>query len=190
MVMALPFGDTRCAIRTLRIGWSHHQHFRLIRNNIWRSQHGRCCTESISTSTLPVPSAVPINRKCWCCDWPIGDILVPHRVPPKGIVITAGSRLPTYTFSEIKFFSSRWFLDIEKSVLRELKGVKIIKSYRDLFQLIGYFSQLIYSSFFDWELMWFCIVVQRHLPASVKCVRSSVAIGALVTLCLLCHSSF
>ena len=35
------------------------------------------------TSTLPVPSAVPINHKCWCCDWPIGDILVPHRVPPK-----------------------------------------------------------------------------------------------------------
>ena len=36
-----------------------------------------------STSMLPVPSAVPINRKCWCCDWPIGDILVPHRVPPE-----------------------------------------------------------------------------------------------------------
>ena len=50
--------------------------------------------------------------------------------PPKGSVITAGSRLPTYTFSEIKFFfSSRGFLDIEKSVLLELKGVKIIRSY-------------------------------------------------------------
>ena len=84
-------------------------------------------------SMLPVPSVVPINRKCWYCDWPIGDILVPHRVPPKGIVITAGSRLPTYTFSEIKFFfSSRWFLDIEKSVLLELKGVKIIRSHHPL----------------------------------------------------------
>ena len=80
---------------------------------------------------------------------PICDILVPHRVPPKGSVITAGSMLPTYTFSEIKFFSSRWFLDIEKSVLLELKGVKIIRSYRDLFQLIRDFSQLIYSGFFD-----------------------------------------
>ena len=72
---------------------------------------------------------VPINRKCWCCDWPIGDVLVPHHVPSKGSVITAGSRLPTYTFSKIKFFSSKSFLDIEKSVLLELKGVKIIRSY-------------------------------------------------------------
>ena len=57
--------------------------------------------------------------------------------PPKGSVITAGSRLPIYTFSEIKFFfSSRWFLDIKKKVLLELKGVKIIRSYWDFFQLI------------------------------------------------------
>ena len=46
-------------------------------------------------------------------------------------------RLLTYTFSEIKvYFSSRGFLDIEKSVLLELKGVKVIRSYRDFFQLI------------------------------------------------------
>jgi len=90
-----------------------------------------------------VPSAVPINRKCWCCDWPIGDILVPHRVPPKGSVITAGLRLLTYTFSEIKvYFSSRGFLDIEKSVLLELKGVKVIRSYRDFFQLIRDFLRI------------------------------------------------
>ena len=83
---------------------------------------------------LPVPSAVPINRKCWCCDWPIGDILVPHCVLPKFSVITAGLRLLTYTFSEIKiYFSSREFLDIEKSALLELKGVKVIRSYRDFF---------------------------------------------------------
>jgi len=90
-----------------------------------------------------VPSAVPINRKCWCCDWPIGDILVPHRVPPKGSVITAGLRLLTYTFSEIKvYFSSRGFMDIEKSVLLELKGVKVIRSYRDFFQLIRDFLRI------------------------------------------------
>ena len=72
-----------------------------------------------------MPSAMPINRKCWCCDWPIGDILVPHCVPPKGNVITAPM-----------------FLDIEKSVLLELKGVKVIISYRDFFQLIRDFFQL------------------------------------------------
>ena len=87
-----------------------------------------------------MPSAVPINRKCWCCDWPIGDILVPHRVPPKGSVITAGLRLLIYTFSEIKvYFSSREFLDIEKSVLLELKGVEVIRSYSDFFQLMIHF---------------------------------------------------
>ena len=38
------------------------------------------------------------------------------------------------------FFSSRWFLDIDqKSVLLELNGVKIIRSYRDFFQLIREF---------------------------------------------------
>ena len=63
-----------------------------------------------------------------------------------------------YIFRNKVFFSSRWFLDIEKSVLLELKGVKIIRSYRDLFQLIRDFYQLIYSGFFDWELMWFCII--------------------------------
>ena len=52
-----------------------------------------------------------------------------------------------YIFRNKVFFSSRWFLDIEKSVLLELKGVKIIRSYRDLFQLIRDFSQLIYSGF-------------------------------------------
>ena len=90
-----------------------------------------------------MPNAVPINRKCWCCDWPIGDILVPHRVPPKGCVITAGLRLVTYTFSEIKvYFCSKGFLDIEKSVLPELKGVKVIRSYREFFQLIRDFLRI------------------------------------------------
>ena len=63
--------------------------------------------------------------------------------PPKDSVIAAGSRFPTYTFSEIKFFfSSRGFLDIEKSVLPELKGVKVIRSYRDFFQLIRDFLRI------------------------------------------------
>ena len=48
-----------------------------------------------------------------------------------------------YTFLEIKvYFSSRGFLDIEKSVLLELKAVKVIRSYRDFFQLIRDFFQL------------------------------------------------
>ena len=54
-VMALYFGDTRCIIRTSPMGWSQHQH---LRYSIWHSQRGRCCTESISTSMLLVPSAV------------------------------------------------------------------------------------------------------------------------------------
>ena len=51
--------------------------------------------------------------------------------------------------NKVFFLSFRWFLDIEKIVLLELKGVKIIRSYRYLFQLIRDFSQLIYSGFFD-----------------------------------------
>ena len=52
-----------------------------------------------------------------------------------------------YIFQNNVFFSSRWFLDIEKSVLLELKGVKVIRSYRDFFQLIRYFFQLIRDLF-------------------------------------------
>ena len=64
-------------------------------------------------------------------------------VPPWKAVITAGLRLLTYTFSEIKvYFSFRGFLDIEKSVLLELKGVKVIRSYRDFFQLIRDFLRI------------------------------------------------
>ena len=153
--------------------------------DIWRSQRGRCCTESISTSTLPMPSAVfLLTRNIGAATSRLVTSLYRTVSPRKAL-------LPTYTFSEIKFyFSTRWFLDIEKSVRLKLKGVKIIRRYRDLFQLIRYLFQLIYSGFSDWELIWFCIVVHRHLPASVKYKQSSVAIGALVTLCLLYHSSF
>ena len=103
-----------------------------------------------------MPSVVPINRKCWCCDWPIGDILVPHCVPPKGSVITAGLRLLTYTFSKINVFFSRGFLDIEKSVLLELKGVKIIRSYRDFFQLIRDFSRVNDTFHFLYDFIVIC----------------------------------
>ena len=55
-----------------------------------------------------------------------------------------------YIFRNKVFFSSRWFLDIDqKSVRLKLKGVKIIRRYRDLFQLIRYLFQLIYSDFLD-----------------------------------------
>ena len=37
-----------------------------------------------------------------------------------------------YIFQNNVFFSSRWFLDIEKSVLLVLKGVKIIRSHHPL----------------------------------------------------------
>ena len=47
-----------------------------------------------------------------------------------------------YIFRNKDFFSSRGFLDIEKSVLLELKDVKVIRSYRDFFQLIRDFFQL------------------------------------------------
>ena len=67
-----------------------------------------------------------------------------------------------------------------------------------VFSIIFYILEMIvaYFLFLDLddhsilELMWFCIVVHRHLPTNVKCKRISVAIGALVTSCLLCHSSF
>ena len=49
-----------------------------------------------------------------------------------------------------KVIFSRWFLNIDqKSVRLKLKGVKIIRRYRDLFQLIRYLFQLIYSDFSD-----------------------------------------
>ena len=105
IVMTLPFGQTLCTIWTSRIGWSHHQHFRLIRRqHLTQSAWPLLHWEHINEHAACAKCCVPINRKCWCCDWPIGDILVPHHVSSKGIVITAGSSLPTYTFSEIKFF--------------------------------------------------------------------------------------
>ena len=56
-VMTLPFGDTLCVI------WSRESAGRITstsdwyEDSIWRSQRGRCCTESISTSMPSVPSA-------------------------------------------------------------------------------------------------------------------------------------
>ena len=54
--------------------------------------------------------------------------------PRKAVSSPQGRGYRHIHFSKIKFFfSSRWFLDIEKSVLLELKGVKIIRRYKDLF---------------------------------------------------------
>ena len=85
-VMALHFGDTQCAIRTSLIGWSQHQHLRLIRTHhlaqsAWLLLHWELIKEHVAC----VKCCVPINRKCWCCDWPFGDVLVPHRVPRKAV---------------------------------------------------------------------------------------------------------
>ena len=154
--MALHFGDTRCAIRTSPMGWSQHQHLRLIRTqhlaqSAWTLLHW----EHINEHAACAKCCVPINHKCWCCDWPISDVLIPHRVPPerqchhRRVEVT-----DIYIFRNKGFFSSRGFLDIEKCVLLELKGVKVIRScrdlfqlIRDLFQLIRYLFQLIYSGF-------------------------------------------
>ena len=52
-----------------------------------------------------------------------------------------------YIFWNKVFFSSRGFLGIEKSVLLELNGVKIIRSYWDFYQLIRDFFPLIRDLF-------------------------------------------
>ena len=84
IVMTLPFRETLCAIWTSRIGWSHHQHFRFIRRqHLTQSAWPLLHWEHINEHAACAKCCVPINRKCWCCDWPIGDILVPHRVPPR-----------------------------------------------------------------------------------------------------------
>ena len=68
---------------------------------------------------LPMPSVVfPLPKNVGVATGLLVTYLYSTVSPPKGSVITAGSRLPTYTFSEIKFFfSSRGFLDIEKGIL-------------------------------------------------------------------------
>ena len=64
-VMALHFGDTRCAIRTSPIGWSHHQHLQLI-----RTQHLAQAAllllhwKHINDHTAYAKCCVCINRKC------------------------------------------------------------------------------------------------------------------------------
>ena len=68
-VMALPFGDTRCAIRTSRIGWSHHQPFRLIRRqHLTKSVCPLLYWEHINEHAACAKCCVPMNPKYWCCD--------------------------------------------------------------------------------------------------------------------------
>ena len=61
-----------------------------------------------------------------------------------------------YLFRNKDFFSSRGFLDIEKSVLLELKCVKVIRSYRDFFQLIRDFFQLMIHFVFLYDFIVIC----------------------------------
>ena len=85
-VMALYFGDTRCVIRTSPMGWSQHQHLRLIRTqHLAQSTWSLFYWEHTNEHAACAKCCVPINLKYWCCDWPIGDVLVPHRVPRKAV---------------------------------------------------------------------------------------------------------
>ena len=52
----------------------------------------------------PCKCCVRINRKCWCCNQPIGDVHIAHRMSPKCSAITGEWRLTTYTYFEIKIF--------------------------------------------------------------------------------------
>jgi len=63
-----------------------------------------------------------------------------------------------YIFWNKVFFLLEGFCILKRVFSWNWRVSKIIRSYRDLFQLIRDFYQLIYSGFFDWELMWFCII--------------------------------
>ena len=103
-VMTLPFGGTRCCTSTSPIGQSQHQHLRLI-----GTQHltKAACSLIYSHNSGHADCAkccVRINRKCWCCDQPIGDVLITHHVSPKYSATTVEWRLTTFTCFEIKIF--------------------------------------------------------------------------------------
>ena len=104
-VMTLSFGGTRCCTSTSQIGQSQHQYLRLI-----GTQHltQAACSLICSRNNCHADCAkccVRINRKCWCCDQPIGDVLITHCVSPKCSATTVEWRLTTYTCFEIIFLS-------------------------------------------------------------------------------------
>ena len=110
-VMTLSFGGTRCCKSISPIGQSQHQHLRLIGTQ--PLAHATCsliCSQYKNGHADCAKCCVRINRKCWCCDQPISDVLITHHVSPKYSATTVEWRLTTYTCFEIKIFlASRWF---------------------------------------------------------------------------------
>ena len=103
--MTLPFGGTRCGTKTSPIGQSQHQHLRLIgTHHLAQVACSLICSQCNNSHVDCAKCCVRINRKCWCCDQPICDVLIAHRVSPKCSVITVEWRLTTYTCFEIKIF--------------------------------------------------------------------------------------
>ena len=104
-VMTLHFWGTRWGTSTSPIDWSQHQHLQLIRtHHLAQTAWSLICFQCTDGHDACAKCCIRINRKCWCCDQPIGYFLVPHRVSLKGSAITAGPMLTTYTCSEIKIF--------------------------------------------------------------------------------------
>ena len=110
-VMTLPFWGTRCCTSTSPIGQSQYQHLRLIgTQHLAQAACSLICSQCNNGHADCVKCCVRINHKCWCCDQPIGDVFITHRVSPKCSATTVEWRLTTYTCFEIKIFeASRWF---------------------------------------------------------------------------------
>ena len=83
-VMTLPFGGTRCCTSTSPIGQSQYQHLRLIgTQHLPQAVCSLICSQCNNGHADCAKCCVRINRKCWCCDQPIGDVLIMHHVSPK-----------------------------------------------------------------------------------------------------------
>ena len=88
-VMTLPFGGTQCCTSTSPIGQSQHQYLQLIgTQHLAQAACSLICSQCNNGYADCAKCCVRINRKCWCCDQPISDILVTHRVSPKCSAIT------------------------------------------------------------------------------------------------------
>ena len=104
-VMTLPFGGTRCCTSTSPIGQSQHQHLRLIgTQHLAQAACSLICSQCNNGHADCAKCYVRINRKCWCCDQPIDDVLITHRISPKYSAIAVDWRLTMYTCFEIKIF--------------------------------------------------------------------------------------
>ena len=104
-VMTLPFGRTRCYTSTSPIGQSQHQHLRLIgTQHLAQAACSFICSHYNNGHIDCAKCCVRINRKCWCWDQSIGDVLITHRVSPKCSATTVEWRLTTYTYFKINIF--------------------------------------------------------------------------------------